>query len=95
MTSTLKQMKQNTMKHTLLFDLESTGLLRVGSQIHCIVARDMNDAETPIIYDYQETRTIQMGIEHLKQTEVLVGHNIIGYDIPLIKEAYDFDFKVE
>ena len=83
------------MKHTLLFDLESTGLLRVGSQIHCIVARDMNDADTPIVYDHKETRTIQMGIEHLKQTEVLVGHNIIGYDIPLIQEAYDFDYEGE
>ena len=31
------------MSQTLLFDLESTGLLRRGSHILCIVARDFDD----------------------------------------------------
>ncbi|OUV27050.1 MAG: hypothetical protein CBC48_14690 [bacterium TMED88] len=33
------------------------------------------------------------GIDALRRADVLIGHNIIGYDIPLIKEAYDFDYK--
>jgi len=83
------------MNQSLLFDLESTGLLRQGSNIHCIVARDLNDTDEPLIYDCRKTQTIDMGIERLRRADVLIGHNIIGYDIPLIKEQYDFDFEGE
>ena len=31
-----------------------------------------------------------MGVESLRRANVLIGHNIIGYDVPLIQEAYDF-----
>jgi DNA polymerase-1 len=34
-----------------------------------------------------------MGVQTLLNAGTLVGHNIISYDIPLIQEAYDFDFK--
>ncbi len=81
------------MKQTLLFDIESTGLLRRGSKIHCIVARDLNDQSEPLVFDHKPDRSIDMGIEQLKRANVLVGHNIIGYDIPLIRESYEFEFE--
>ena len=83
------------MNQSLLFDLESTGLLRRGSNIHCIVARDLDDIEEALVYDCRKTQTIDMGIERLRRADVLIGHNIIGYDIPLIKEQYDFEFEGE
>ena len=76
----------------LLFDLESTGLLRRGSKIHCIVARDLSEADKPLVWDAPRL-DLDNGIEALRRADVLIGHNIIGYDIPLIKEAYDFDFQ--
>ena len=76
----------------LLFDLESTGLLRRGSQIHCIVARDLTAIDKPLVWDAPRL-DLDDGIEALRRADVLIGHNIIGYDIPLIKEAYDFDFQ--
>ena len=76
----------------LLFDLESTGLLRRGSQIHCIVARDLSEADKPLVWDVPRN-DVADGIERLRRADVLIGHNIIGYDIPLIKEAYDFDYQ--
>ena len=76
----------------LLFDLESTGLLRRGSQIHCIVARDLSEADKPLVWDAPRL-DLDDGIERLRNADVLIGHNICGYDIPLIKEAYDFDFQ--
>ena len=84
-----------TMNQTLLFDLESTGLLRQGSQIHCIVARDLDDPDQPLVFDCCKDQTVEMGIERLKRADVLIGHNIIGYDVPLIKERYDFEFEGE
>ena len=76
----------------LLFDLESTGLLRRGSQIHCIVARDLSEADKPLVWDVPRNDVAE-GIERLRNADVLIGHNLLGYDIPLIKEAYDFDYQ--
>ena len=75
------------MKTQLIFDLESTGLLRRGSQIHCIVMRDaINDSTA--VFDHQPERDLLQGIKQLEQADLLIGHNIISYDIPLIQERY-------
>ena len=76
------------MTKNLLFDLESTGLLRVGSTIHCIVMRDMANPDEPEVFDYKPERAIIQGIKQLEQADTLIGHNIISYDIPLIKEQF-------
>ena len=79
------------MTSKLLFDLESTGLLRRGSTIHCIVVRDSNDESTQV-FDYKPERAVIQGVKLLEKADALIGHNIINYDIPLIKEQYpDFD----
>ena len=78
----------------LLFDLESTGLLRQGSTIHCIVMREMSDVETPRVFDHQPERAVIQGVKQLELADTLIGHNIINYDIPLIKEQFP-DFKPE
>ena len=79
------------MTSNLLFDLESTGLLRRGSTIHCIVVRDSNDESTQV-FDYKPERAVVQGVKLLEKADALIGHNIINYDIPLIKEQYpDFD----
>jgi len=83
------------MTQTLLFDLESTGLLRRGSRIHCIVARDVTSANDTMVFDHRPEQTIDMGIETLRRANVLIGHNIIGYDIPLIQESHDFETDAE
>ena len=80
----------------LLFDLESTGLLREGSTIHCIVMRNMSNVEEAEVFDYKPERAIIQGIKALERADVLIGHNIAGYDIPLIKEQFpDFEPRGE
>ena len=80
----------------LLFDLESTGLLRRGSTIHCIVMRDMSHPDDAEVFDHQPERAVIQGVKQLEQADALIGHNIIGYDIPLIKEQFeDFSPKGE
>ena len=57
----IQQMQQlPTMKTQLLFDLESTGLLRRGSRIHCIVMRDAIDGSTTV-FDHQPERDLLQG----------------------------------
>jgi len=82
------------MTNELLFDLESTGLLRRGSTIHCLVIRD-TDGDTQV-FDYKPERAVIQGVKLLENADVLIGHNILGYDIPLIKEQFpDFEFNGE
>lgn len=79
-------MKQlDTMKTPLLFDIESTGLLRRGSTIHCIVARNGDDVQ---VFDHKPERSLIQGVKTLESADALIGHNIISYDIPLIKEQH-------
>ena len=77
------------MTKQILFDLESTGLLRRGSTIHCIVMRDIADADKPIVFDHQPERAVIQGVKQLEIADEIIGHNIINYDIPLIKEQYE------
>ena len=72
----------------LLFDIESTGLLRQGSTIHCIVVRDMANVEEAEVFDCQPERAVIQGVKALERADVLIGHNIIGYDIALLKEQF-------
>lgn len=83
MTEKMKQL--DTMKTPLLFDIESTGLLRRGSTIHCIVARNGDDVQ---VFDHKPERSLIQGVKTLESADALIGHNIISYDIPLIKEQH-------
>ena len=80
----------------LLFDIESTGLLRQGSTIHCIVMRNMANVEEPEVFDHEPERAVIQGVKALERADLLIGHNIIGYDIPLLKEQFpDFNPRGE
>ena len=93
---TLKIPKKRPMTTELIFDLESTGLLRVGSTIHCIVLRDAATVEEVEVFDYKPERAVIQGVKALERADLLIGHNIIGYDIPLLKEQFpDFDPRGE
>jgi DNA polymerase-1 len=75
------------MTNQLLFDLESTGLLRRGSTIHCIVIRN-GDNDATEVFDHMPDRAIIQGVKTLERADTLIGHNIINYDIPLLKEQF-------
>jgi len=74
----------------LVFDIETDGLLENVTKIHCIVARDVSDNNKEYIF---KEDTIGDGIEFLKKAEVLIGHNIICFDLPVIKKLYDVEPK--
>ena len=76
-----------------LFDIESTGLLRQNSQLHCIVLRDLDDYDAdPLVFDTVK-KNIEEGVELLQKAEILAGHNICNYDLALLQELYP-DFKI-
>ena len=68
----------------LAFDIETDGLLRGLTKIHCIVARDIDTDE-----EYRwDNGDIKKGLAFLLTADELYGHNIIGYDYQAIREIY-------
>jgi DNA polymerase III alpha subunit (gram-positive type) len=44
--------------------------------------------ETLLYLTIRPEQSILQGIHELEQADLLIGHNIIGYDIPLIQEQF-------
>ena len=79
---------------TIVFDLEANGLLSDATYIHCVVLHYLKDNNTETHNDESPgegmSNPIIRAVQHLELADVLVGHNIIGYDLPLLKRLYPF-----
>ena len=72
---------------TLVFDLESNGLLNDVTRIHCIAIYDSTTDEIETYNDEKNNKySITEGLNKLLVADTIVGHNIIGYDIPCISK---------
>ena len=71
----------------LVFDLESDGLYDKVTKIHCIVIHDITANQT---FSYGPDR-ITDAIAHLATADVLIGHNILFYDCPVLQKLHSFD----
>jgi DNA polymerase I len=80
-------MKDNSgTKKFFVFDLETNGLYDEVTTIHCLVLHDLNRDQT---FTYGPD-SIAAGLEHLATADVLIGQNILFYDIPVIRKLYPF-----
>ena len=71
----------------LVFDIETNGLLYDVSQIHCISTFDTKEEKSYVYNDQDdETPSIRDGINQLMEADTLAGHNIIGYDLPVLRK---------
>ena len=68
----------------LVFDIETNGLN--PTKIHCIVAIDEYDN----VYSFRP-HEIDKGVEFLQKADTLIGHNIVGFDIPAVKKLTGVD----
>tara|TARA_Y100000114_G_C11751404_1_gene324500 strand:- start:337 stop:2106 length:1770 start_codon:yes stop_codon:yes gene_type:complete len=68
----------------LVFDIEADGLLDTLTKIHCIVIHDLDSKE---LFSFGPDK-IDEAITMLEKADVVIGHNVIGYDIPAIKKVY-------
>ena len=84
---------------TIVFDLETNGLLNDATRIHCVALHWCDDDRTESFNDEKYTddpKELPMGgsysittaLSYLELADTLVGHNIIGFDIPIIKRLY-------
>ena len=84
---------------TIIFDLETNGLLHDTTQIHCIalywgennLTESFNDekyADNPKDLPMAGHYSITTALGFLECADTLVGHNIINFDIPIIQKLY-------
>lgn len=79
-------------KKWYVFDLETDDLYDKVSKVHCLVLYDVNRDQT---FTYGPDRIID-GLNHLATADVLIGHNILFYDIPVIQKLFpDYKLNVE
>ena len=83
----------------IVFDLETNGLLNDTTHIHCLALHwdeddrieSFNDekyASNPKDLPMGGGYSITTGLGYLETADILVGHNIINFDIPVIKRLY-------
>ena len=72
----------------LVFDLESDGLLDDVTCIHCLVIYDTESDQTLVYNDEGDQEPIVRGVQVLQEAETICGHNVIGYDIPVLQKIY-------
>ena len=91
--------KPTTGTGPVIFDLETNGLLNTATRIHCLSIHWLNDDRTETFNDepyadnpkdlpMASNYSITTGIGWLEVADILIGHNCIGFDIPIIKKLY-------
>ena len=74
---------------TLVYDIETDGLLDSFSKIWCLGIADASDGVVTTYTDFDDYRpSLREGVERLKAADRVVGHNVIGFDMPVINRFY-------
>lgn len=78
------------MRDYTIIDIETDGLIEDVTRIHCLSYQKINNGEvidkgTITSYGYMK--------DFLDENLLLVGHNIIRYDIPVLEKILDYKFK--
>ena len=76
----------------LTFDIETDGLLHECTQVFILVAQDVNTGTIYTFTDHDEKYpSISDGLGFLNMADALVGHNIIGFDLPALKQILGWE----
>ncbi len=72
-----------------VWDIETDGLLDEVTILHCIAIQDVDTMEESLYADLlvmNTQGTLEDGVEKLMNADLLIGHNLIKYDHPVIKK---------
>lgn len=75
---------------TLVFDIETNGLLDELDTVHSLVIRDVDTGE---VWSWANRNgfihsEIIQGLDQLRDADTIIGHNIIAFDIPALQKVY-------
>jgi DNA polymerase I-like protein with 3'-5' exonuclease and polymerase domains len=72
----------------LIFDLETNGLLDTVSEVHCIVTHNVDTGE---VRKY-DPHHLQEALARIEEASELIGHNIMAYDLEVLKKLYQIEY---
>jgi DNA polymerase I len=74
-----------------IFDVETDALYLDATKVHSLVIQDADDPFAPPIscHDHGGT-SIEEGLKILAAAEVLIGHNILNFDLPVLEKLRGF-----
>lgn len=72
---------------TCVFDIETDGLLEDLTKIYCIVLYDVEKDKMASFYGEETVDALFF----LKNFETIIGHNILGFDLPAIKQLFKWE----
>lgn len=75
-----------------IFDLEANGLLDTATRVHCGVIKEKGQ-EPRKFWPWPGGDYVKQMLEYLDSFDVLIAHNGIGYDFPLLKKLYGWEYK--
>ena len=74
----------------IVFDIEADGLLDEATKIHCLSFKDLSKSSGVVtMYDYSLMK------DFLLQQSILIGHNIVMYDVPLLEKILGVKIKAK
>jgi DNA polymerase I-like protein with 3'-5' exonuclease and polymerase domains len=68
----------------LVFDIETNGFYYEVTKVHCIVVQDFDTREIYRFYG----RSLREGVEFLSTADVLIAHNGVKYDLPVLNKLF-------
>ena len=74
-----------------IWDLEADNLLDEVTQVWCHVFRDVDTDE---VHTFDPTQT-QEALAFMDKAATIIGHNVIDYDLRVMKKLYDYTYKGE
>lgn len=78
----------------LVFDLEGNGLREDITKIWCIVAKDIDNNVVHTFDYFSEYDEYGYTLPELfSKVDLLIGHNILGYDLPVLTKFYGLNFS--
>lgn len=76
-------------KESYVFDIEADGLYDDVTKIHCAVFENIHTKEVVTF----TPDNIQEIIKFFSKIKCIIGHNIINYDLPVLKKILGIEFK--
>lgn len=76
---------------TVIFDIETDGFLDVVSVVHSLVIKEMETGKVHSLHNQNDTGSapnVADGLRILQEADLIVGHNIIKYDLPVLQKLY-------
>lgn len=76
-------------KRIRVLDIEANGLLDTITKIWCFVFRSLDGKE---VNAFGPTE-LKDAVKYLESCDVIIGHNMLSYDLPAIKKILGFEYK--